>query len=455
MKSKFNELSQRYDGEAERLLSDWVKIPSVYDETTIGPLQPFGESVKDALRHIGKIAIADGFRVSLNEGYATEISYGAGPIIGIYAHADVVPVSGTWRYPPFSGIVADGKMYGRGTSDDKGPAVASYLAMKLLKEQGLIGGYQVRLVIGGNEERGSRCLHHYFHEFKKPQAVAGFTPDGQFPLIYGEKGITNYQLSGHADLGPVLKIDAGVVANSVIDNAVAIVRRDATIADALAKSGYRHEITHEGHTTTITLFGKAAHGSVPEFGVNAGLQLLEVLGKHYDLELPTLLAHQYAKPFGENLGLYFETPLLHHTTYNVGLINYDGRVFSMIVNFRHPENVDVAKVIRSLKVQTPLDVKILMSSKPLLIDPHSPFITTLLKAYQDETGDMETPMVTIGGGTYAKEAQNTVAFGSAFPGKDDHIHDADEKIDLEDLHRSIAIYARALSDLGRLYAVKK
>jgi len=96
-----------------------------------------------------------------------------------------------------------------------------------------------------------------------------------------------------------------------------------------------------------------------------------------------------------------------------------------------------------------------MGSKPLLVDPKSEFIQTLLRAYQDETGDTTSPMITIGGGTYAKEAKNTIAFGSNFPGKIDNIHDANEKIDLDDLYRSIAIYARAINDLGRLYAAKK
>ena len=82
-------------------------------------------------------------------------------------------------------------------------------------------------------------------------------------------------------------------------------------------------------------------------------------------------------------------------------------------------------------------------------------IQTLLHAYQDESGDKVTPMMTIGGGTYAKEAKNTVAFGSKFPNKEDFIHENDEKIDLEDFTSSMAIYARAIVDLGTLHAVKK
>lgn len=455
MKKPFNLLAKPYYEQTVKQLAGWIQIPSIHDETTIAKGQPFGKAVYEALQYIGRIAEKDGFEVTYNDGYATEISFGKGPLIGVYAHADVVPVSGTWQFPSFSGTVADGKMYGRGTSDDKGPGMAAYMAMRLLKDNRLIDGYRVRLVIGGNEERGSGCLRYYFHELKKPHAVAGFTPDGEFPLIYGEKGISNYHIKGSINLGPIMKIMAGVVSNSVIDKAIAIIKRDETIEAALKKAGYKYAIKHTDAETEVTVCGRAAHGSVPEMGINAGLQLLEVLGRHYNLSILTKLAEQYRDPFGKTLGHYYESPLLHHTTYNVGLINYDGTTFSMVVNFRYPETVDVEGVIGKIKDITPLPVHFLMGSKPLLVDPKSEFIQTLLRAYQDETGDTTSPMITIGGGTYAKEAKNTIAFGSNFPGKIDNIHDANEKIDLDDLYRSIAIYARAINDLGRLYAAKK
>lgn len=451
----YKQLASSYYKQAETLLSDWIKINSVYDEKTISDEAPFGVGVRDALRYIGQIAEKDGFNVTYNDGYATEISFGEGPIIGVYAHADVVPVSGVWEYPPFAGTISNGKLYGRGASDDKGPAISSYLALKLLKDNHLIKGYTARLVIGGNEERGSGCLHYYFNELKKPHCVAGFTPDGEFPLIYGEKGISNYKLEGKLDLYPVLTINAGVVSNSVIDKAEATMIKDYTIEKYLQKTGYRYEVNHDDQVTKVIVYGKAAHGSLPQLGINAGLQLLDVLSAHYGNEQLHKLTHQYSEPFGHNLGHYYESKLLHHTTYNVGLINYFDSVFSMVVNFRFPETLNFDAVIKSINEDSILPVNVLMYSRPLLFDPNSPMVQTLLKAYQAESHDTTSTMMTIGGGTYAKEAQNTVAFGSHFPGKEDNIHDINEKIDLEDLHGSIAIYARAIHDLGLLYAAKK
>ncbi len=457
MTSPFKQLAEKYYAISTEKLQEWIKINSIHDEQTIAKGKPYGEGVYKALQFIGKLAEQDGFKVDYCDGHVTEISYGEGDIIGVYAHADVVPVAEGWTNPPFGAVIKDGKMYGRGTSDDKGPGMASYYAIKLLKDQQLINGYQVRLVIGGNEEKGSGCLKYYFNQLKKPYPKYGFTPDGNFPLIYGEKGISNFEIFGHIHFRGIHSIKAGIVANSVIDKAVAVVDSLFSLERALESFGWPFECQVNGTLTTITLHGKAAHGSLPQLGKNAGTALLSFLAKVFPQEPLKTLAYQYADFSGKNLGIDAVGPLLHETTNNIGLIQYDGHHFSLIANYRYPENVHYQDIETRLKsiTPTPLQFRTLGTSPMLVFDPHSPMIQTLLKSYQDETGDVLTPMVTIGGGTYAKEAKNTVAFGSAFPGKKDFIHENDEKIDLEDLQNSIAIYARAIYDLGQLDETKK
>ncbi len=457
METKFKGLSQAYFDQAVTSLQQWIKINSIHDEQTITNNKPYGEGVYQALQFIGKLAEKDGFKVDYCDGHVTEITFGSGPLIAVYAHADVVPVAEGWKYPPFAGVIDNQRMYGRGTSDDKGPGIASYYAIKMLKDKGIINGYQVRLVIGGNEEKGSGCLKYYFDKLKKPYAVAGFTPDGNFPLIYGEKGISNFEIRGHVHLRGIDSIHAGIVANSVIDKAVAVVDNLFSLQRALDTFAYPYQYQVNGKKATLTFLGKAAHGSTPQLGSNAGTSLLSFLAKAFPQEPLTTLAKQYEDYQGKNLGIYFEAPLLKKTTNNIGLIRYDGHDFSLVANYRYPENVNYDDVEAKVKASTPAPLKMttLMRSPRLIFDPQSPMIQTLLQAYQDESGDKLTPMETIGGGTYAKEAKHTVAFGSKFPGKEDFIHENDEKIDLEDLTNSIAIYARAIDDLGKLHALKK
>ena len=458
MKHTFKSLAMVYQQDVIDRLQGWIQINSIHDETTIAKNKPYGEGVFKALQYIGKLAEKDGFKVDYCDGHATEITFGdKGPLIGVYAHADVVPVSDQWKHPPFGGVIEDEKMYGRGTSDDKGPAIAAYYALKLLKDNHRIDGYQVRLVIGGNEEKGSHCLKYYFHDLHKPYPDYGFTPDGNFPLIYGEKGISNFEISGAIDLSPILSIKAGIVANSVIDSAIAKVKKDVKLEQALDAFGFTYTLQHQQDISIIEFIGKASHGSLPELGINAGTALLSFLAKQY--KNPTLLtiANQYQDFRGVHLGHYYHSTLLHETTLNVGLIRYQDQQFSLVSNYRYPETVQFEKVAEDIALKTPkpLTYQTLMVSPSLLMSPTSPMIQTLLKAYQEETQDFQTPMVTIGGGTYAKEAKNTVAFGSKFPGKEDFIHENDEKIDLEDLQASISIYARAIFDLGQLGAIKK
>jgi len=457
MASQFSQFLKAYHQEAIHQLQQWIQIPSIHDERTIAKGKPYGETVNQALQFIGKLAEKDGFKVDYCDGHVTEITYGDGPQIAVYAHTDVVPVAEGWKHPAFGGVIENERMYGRGTSDDKGPALASYYAIKMLKEKKLIQGFQVKLVIGGNEEKGSGCLKYYFHQLKKPYAVAGFTPDGNFPLIYGEKGISNFEIFGHVHLRGIHSIQAGIVANSVIDKAVAVVDTLFSLERALNQFGFPHQIKVDGAKTTITFLGKAAHGSLPQLGKNAGTALLFFLAKAFPQEPLNTLARQYEDFTGKNLGIDGKAPLLKETTNNIGLINYDGHHFSLIANYRYPESVKYEDVEKKMKLQTPspLQFKTLSTSPMLVFDPKTPMIQSLLKAYQAETGDNVTPMITIGGGTYAKEAKNTVAFGSKFPNKEDFIHENDEKIDLEDYTNSMAIYARAIYDLGQLHALKK
>lgn len=455
MNIDFKQLVKPYEKTALKELSKWIQINSIFDQDTVSEKTPFGKGVAEALEFIATLAEKEGFVVDRCDNYCTEISYGEGELIAIYAHADVVPVSDNWDDEPFSGAIKSERVVGRGTSDDKGPAMAAFYALKALKDSNLIKNYKVTLVIGGNEESGSACLEHYFNVLKKPYPKYGFTPDGSFPLIYGEKGISNYSASLKIDLPNVLSIDAGLVANSVIDKAEAVLKTDSHLLSSIKKyfeaTSLNFEITNINESTIrLVVLGRAAHGSTPLLGLNAGLGLLKFLGIHYHSTILEKIADNYLDATGEKMGVYACSEMLHETTFNVGLISYKDGVLSCVVNFRYPETVNVNETIKAIEELNLGSITLLSESKPLLIDPKSDMVQGLLKVYQEETGDLTTPIMTIGGGTYAKESKNTLAFGSAFPGSDDHIHDKNEHIMLKDFYSSMSIYAHAIYHLGNL-----
>jgi len=450
----YKKLSKDYFEEATKTLQETIRIDSVYDEGSITKEAPYGKGVAEVFKYMKALALKEGFEVDMCDNRAIEISFGEGEhTIGIFAHLDVVPVSGEWKYPAFGAEIHDNVMYGRGTSDDKGPAIAAFYALKLLKDQGLVKGYKVKLVLGGDEERGSSCLQYYFNVLKKPQPTYGFTPDGDFPLIYGEKGIRDYKYEGKLDLDPILSIEAGVAPNSVIDDAVVTVKNDGLLKKYLAGiKGLNYKLVKEDNeSVTFEFFGKAAHGSTPEKGINSGMIMLNCLAECYNNADLKKFYHDYEDAYGRNINQYYESKYLGFTTYNVGMINYKEGVFSFVVNFRFPETVDSDEVFATLAKDSKLPLIADELAPVVYFDPdNSPFIKALAEVYVRGTGDTINKPLTIGGGTYAKEAKNTVAFGSHFPGKEDNIHSPNEKIDMEDFYGSIPLYADAINTLGNL-----
>ena len=447
--NNLEELAKKYYDLAIDSLKKWIQIDSTFDESTVTELAPFGKGVHKALEYIASLAEKDGFNVDRCDGYCTEISYGEGPLIAIYAHCDVVPVSGKWKFPPFSATIEDDIMYGRGTSDDKGPAIASYYALKLLRDNNLINGYKVTLVIGGNEECGSRCLEHYFHSLHKSYPSYGFTPDGDFPLIYGEKAIATYKVDLNIDIKEISSLNGGVVINSVIDECHAKFNVELD-ENKIKEYCLKNNLKYEYHDNELVFYGKASHGSLPQEGINAGLHMIKFIGLMFNYDQLVKTGDGYMDGSGKNLGVYYESKLLHSTTYNVGLISYNNGVLEYSVNFRYPENVNAEEVCKKLDTLSLGKVHYLGTGDYLLVDPESQMIKTLMNCYQEYTHDYKSQPMAIGGGTYAKESRNTIAFGSHFPGREDHIHEANEKIHLEDLRKSISIYASAIDELGKL-----
>ena len=137
----FKKICENYKSESLETLKKDIQINSVYDASTVSETMPYGKGVHDCFQLLKEIALKDGFTVDMCDGRCIEIGYGEGEkLICIFAHQDVVPVSGEWIHPPFSAYIdeKENRMYGRGTSDDKGPAIASYYALKALKDNGFI-----------------------------------------------------------------------------------------------------------------------------------------------------------------------------------------------------------------------------------------------------------------------------------------------------------------------------
>ena len=451
-KSMFPKLSEKYQNELIENLKKFVAINSVYDESTVDETNPFGAGVTKALQFIEELAKKDGFKVTNYANKIVEILIGEGDKnITIMAHADVVPAGDTgWKQDPFTMTDKKGVLCGRGVADDKGPLLAAYYGLRTLVDNHLLGDYTVRFLVGGNEESGSAGMIYYFEELKKPQPTYGFSPDAEYPLIFAEKGIINFKVTDEFEVPEVISIHGGTASNSVIEKCIVRMKVGSPFADYVVSKGYDVEVNKTNKYVEIKFIGKSAHGSTPEEGINAGMIALEALGFYYENKDLERIVSLYKDLYGKGCNVYTESKEMGKNSLNVGIIDYEDNKLSMIINFRHVDKIKQEEVINNFtEASKPSKAEVIAISPLLYYPKDSVLVATLLTVYQEETGDYATMPKAIGGGTYAKEADNVVAFGMEFPGWNSMMHSPGESCKKEDLFKSIAIYARAIYELGK------
>ncbi len=182
-----NQIIDQLQDKMNELLDRWLRIPSVRAEEIPGA--PFGEETRKMLTVALNDAKAMGFDVRDFDGYAGDVRMGpeGQDPLGILAHLDVVPAGDGWDTDPFEPVVKDGRLYARGSGDDKGPAVAALLAMLAVKEAGIPLNREVRLILGCSEETSWDDMAYYKAHCDMPRT--GFSPDASYPIINTEKGM--------------------------------------------------------------------------------------------------------------------------------------------------------------------------------------------------------------------------------------------------------------------------
>ncbi|QVK16795.1 dipeptidase PepV [Mycoplasmatota bacterium] len=451
----FYESFKKYHDDFIKDLQGLLKIPSVLTEFNPDNEHPFGDGIHECLEFMMELGKRDHYTVKNVDNYAGHIEVGEGEeILGILCHLDVVPTGDGWKFDPFSATIEDGKIYARGALDDKGPTIVAYYAVKMLLDMGVKFNKKIRIILGLDEESGWRGLNHYLKKEKMPDL--GFAPDASFPLIYGEKGILDGIFTGKCDGNGLYQLQFGDRTNVVPEKAVAVV--DAKYKDVYET--FLNELEFKGEVkdlddgkVQLIAYGKSAHAMEPNDGLNAGFILLTFLNEQIDNEF-VKFACKYLT-FDSRMkksGVDYTNDIMGDLTCNVGVCLYENNKFSLELNFRYPIHTDVENMTKVLK-QKAADFNFEYStdrdSKPHYVDPESDLVKTLHQAYIKYTNDDKSPLLTIGGGTYARNFKNAVAFGPEFPNKEALIHQPNEYADLEDLYKAVAIYAEAIYNLTR------
>ncbi len=454
-----NEVLKRKD-EIIKDVQNIIRIKSeltTFDPNRVGA--PFGEGNKEALDWMLALGEKDGFKTVNVDGFAGHIEYGdQKEFVGIMGHLDVVPAGNDWTYPAYGAEIHDNKIYGRGAEDDKGPTIASYYAMKILKELNVPLSKRIKLVLGIDEESGWRCVRHYFMKYPETP-VSGFIPDADFPLIYAEKGITRTVLKTEMTDDKIISIDAGFRDNMVPDFALAKLvfnsSYESLFNDYVKKNQLDATFSVENNEIIVRVTGISAHGSTPELGKNAIDYLFDILNALHIENNLTHLVNTYLSHdnYGKKLGINYKDEEMGDLTVNFGVLKYDGKNVLINLNLRYPNGVDYQKDVfeKIEQLVKPLGfvVSVEHHQKLLYNDPNSELVQTLMNVYYKHTNDLEAKPITIGGGTFARAMPNTVAFGPHFLGKPSYIHQKNEFIDIDDLLKATIIYLESLYELAK------
>lgn len=455
----FLELARNYQDQMIKDLQALLAIPSLTDEAKATQNAPFGPEIRRALDWMLEKGKSDGFDTLDVDGYAGLISLGEqSSSIGMLGHLDIVPIGEGWSVDPFGGEIKDGYIFGRGSGDDKGPTIAAYYAMKMMKDLGIVLKKKIMLIVGCDEETGMRCMKHYIEHAPLPDM--GFVPDAYFPVIYGEKGILVVKLQGQKNT--VIKRVHGGERPNIVLGKCAIEVFGKPKEDELRLFCQSHRIKasykHLTDTTVYTFEGKYSHASTPQQGQNAAVYALNFVGAAYQDEAAAALSACLYSYHGTGLNIEFNGAHMRDLTMNLGIIHIEKNSFDLTLDIRYPNDVDFDFCIRNIKATLSkaapwMSVNVIAHKEPLFVDPNSDLVKTLHDVYRQISGDDFTPLKTMGGGTYARTLPNFVAYGMASPLRKlpdfaGDAHQKDEAIEIESLVMASAIYAQALYKLA-------
>ncbi len=402
-------------------------------ERTSDPAAPYGKEVAGAMNYVLDLCQRWGFRVKNCDhqiGYA-EIGQGD-EMIGVLVHLDVVPAGEGWDTPAYDVTEKDGRLYGRGVSDDKGPAIAVLYGMRDLLEEQVSFQRRIRIIFGQTEEAGGWSDMAYYVDHEELPTM-GFTPDGDFPAIYGEKGILQLKVTMDKERAGLLSASGGSAANVVPNSASA-------------------SIPGSDGPLSFSATGKAAHASMPWRGVNAISKLMTGLCR---VRKAPYFAKFYAEVFGEEYtgalaGVDFSDEQSGALTLNVGLLSCNEDKVTLTLDIRYPVTIAAQTVIEALQRRVEpygAEVEVIEQLKPVYLDKDSDLMRALLFVYRSFTGDDSEPLV-IGGGTYARAMDHIVAFGPGLPGREMTEHQSNEYMEKEDFFLLRKIYREALRKLA-------
>ncbi|MFK4825019.1 Sapep family Mn(2+)-dependent dipeptidase [Paenochrobactrum sp. BZR 588] len=464
-------------------LIDWVSYPSVSDADKAAPDAPFGPEVARLFDRVIERAHALGFKTERHDGYAISILGDDGSIdedIGLVSHLDVVPAGENWTFEPYQPFERDGFIIGRGSSDNKGPALLDLYLLRAFRELGVGFKRRLRIVYGGAEETSMADIAYFAEHGPVPRL--SIITDGGFPVNYAQKGGLNLVVRLPVQGSVLAGLKAGVAANAVPASAtLALKDRDIKtweekIASLSADLREKISVGQDGADLILHARGQSGHAAFPENTLNPIPLLLRALIEAdtlqgADLELAKLIAGLLADPWGKGAGVADEDEQTGKLTLNGGLISGDENGITLHLDIRYPISTNVGQLLTVLEENIrPFEghIDIERDAKPVHFDKNSSLVQLLQNSF-DTVAEAKTQPFSMGGGTHARVLPNSITFGPGFgrdpsllfqgeavnarpdfiPAENGSAHGPDEFVAIENLRKALLVYAVTLPRLDR------
>ena len=445
-----------------------ISIPSVSAEDKDNAECPYGQPCVDILNAVGGIAKRFGFEYSIDSNqYGLMIWRGRSDrTIGLFSHMDVVPAGPGWKYHPFELTVLDDIYIGRGTGDNKGPALSVIYALRSLKESGYQPEHTIIQFFGVNEERGMNDIKFFVK--RNPMPEFSLIPDSSFPVCYGEKGIL--EIDADHRLGSdsiILSWKSGVASNSVPALAEAELRVDPQKLAALIRDN-RISIEDRGNGVSYAVaHGIAAHAAFPEGSESAqnilcSALLSTKLFPSSDNALFSDILSLFSDYYGKGIGVPYEDDISGKLTHVGGFSYLENGVFHQNINIRYTITAVYDKMIALITDTLSahgFTIARAEGSLPMYVDRSLPIIDKLTSISNEALG-MDLKPYVMGGGTYARQLRNAVGFGPGIPGDSEHFgpdrgrgHQPDEYISKHKLDVAFSVYVSSIPEVDGFFRV--
>jgi predicted dipeptidase len=478
----------KYGSAATETLRELVAIPTFQVEGVAQHDNPEFIKIADKIK-----SLAESFNLSFrnvdNRVYEISLPGSGDEVVGIHAHADVVPVTpenwvledGT-KLDPFKVTLIGDRMYGRGTEDDKNGIVVTLYAMKIIKEEKLPLARNFKLLVDTTEETTGDAIPYYFEH--NPTPNYNLALDGGYPVVIAEKGygtvMANFPLRKAEGKGAeITSMTGGLATNQIPSTSVVtlVTEQPAELAASLQQAGsdyakrnggdFKVSAKVVGKDVQLVVTGVSAHSSEPESGVNPVARMLDLLNS---LDGKVALKHnaytdaaRYAADnwgldyLGNKLGVGFADDFMGPLTTSLTYVSNDNKAFKLAVNLRVPKGkspetlkTEIADKLSAWSKSTHTAVTFDYSiAEPMYRNPEGEWVKALLAVATENLG-MPHKFGTSAGATSVHELPNGVQFGLAMPDVKYTGHNDNEFKTVEQFMLDLQIVTEMMGRIGQL-----